>query len=181
MTLVESQSVETQDESSEAHQAYARAVGARLRDVRRQKGLSLQAVETATDLEFKASVMGAYERGERAISVPRLQRLAKFYEVSVDTLLPSECVGGASAGSAKALTTPAKHKLVIDLTRLRAIKGPERDLLARFLAMIQAHRGDFNGKMITIRDDDVRAISCLFGSSAERMELRLDELGLLVH
>ena len=33
---------------------------------------------TSTE-EFKASVLGAYERGERAISVPRLERLAKFY------------------------------------------------------------------------------------------------------
>ena len=31
--------------------------------------------------EFKASVLGAYERGERAISVARLQRLARFYGV----------------------------------------------------------------------------------------------------
>ncbi len=40
--------------------------------------------------EFKASVLGAYERGERAISVPRLQRLARFYNVPVDQLLPRD-------------------------------------------------------------------------------------------
>jgi transcriptional regulator with XRE-family HTH domain len=170
---------ESTGEDTDTHEAYTQAVGARLRAVRRQKGLSLQGVETATDSEFKASVMGAYERGERSISVPRLQRLAQFYNVSVDTLLPAG--GGGGGVSAKALTRPARAKLVIDLNRLRAIKGPERDLLARFLSMIQAHRGDFNGKMITIRDDDVRAIACLFGCSPERMELRLDELALLVH
>ena len=67
---------------------YAVAVGARLRAVRRQKRLSLQAVEKASRLEFKASVLGAYERGERTISVPRLQRLARLYRVPVDQLLP---------------------------------------------------------------------------------------------
>src|SRR5256885_5490717 len=67
---------------------YARRVGERLRAIRKQKGLSLQEVEAASQQEFKASVLGAYERGERAISVPRLQRLARFYSVPVDQLLP---------------------------------------------------------------------------------------------
>src|SRR5947199_4793112 len=69
---------------------YARRVGQRLRAIRRQKRLSLQEVEAASTQEFKASVLGAYERGERAISVPRLQRLARFYNVPVDQLLPRD-------------------------------------------------------------------------------------------
>src|ERR1700682_353952 len=69
---------------------YGRKVGERLRAIRRQKGLSLQDVEAASRQEFKASVLGAYERGERAISVPRLQRLARFYNVPVDQLLPRD-------------------------------------------------------------------------------------------
>src|SRR4029079_18152279 len=69
---------------------YARRVGERLRAIRRQKRLSLQDVEAKSALEFKASVLGAYERGERAISVPRLQRLARFYDVPVDQLLPAD-------------------------------------------------------------------------------------------
>jgi len=52
-------------------------VGERLRSIRRQKGLSLHDVEARSSMEFKASVLGAYERGERAISVPRLLRLAR--------------------------------------------------------------------------------------------------------
>ncbi len=67
---------------------YARHVGERLRNIRRQQGLSLQAVEEQSDREFKASVLGAYERGERIISVLRLQRLARLYGVPVDQLLP---------------------------------------------------------------------------------------------
>src|SRR5260370_30734212 len=69
---------------------YGKRVGERLRAIRRQKGLSLQDVEASSTQEFKASVLGAYERGERAISVPRLQRLARFYAVPVDQLLPRE-------------------------------------------------------------------------------------------
>ena len=63
---------------------YTRQVGLRLRGVRRSQRLSLHDVEVSSEKEFKASVLGAYERGERAISVPRLQRLARFYGVPVD-------------------------------------------------------------------------------------------------
>ena len=56
--------------------------------------------------------------------------------------------------------------MAIDLTKLHTVSGPERDLLRRFLSMIQVHRQDFNGRMITIRAEDVRAIACLFGVTA---------------
>src|SRR5215203_2461461 len=76
--------------SAEMPASYGRKVGERLRPIRRQKRLSLQEVEAASSQEFKASVLGAYERGERVISVPRLQRLADFYRVPVDQLLPRD-------------------------------------------------------------------------------------------
>ena len=44
-------------------QSYARMVGERLRSIRQQKNLSLNEVDMSTLQEFKASVMGAYERG----------------------------------------------------------------------------------------------------------------------
>ncbi|MGI9596124.1 MAG: helix-turn-helix domain-containing protein, partial [Acidimicrobiales bacterium] len=66
------------EDQDEAGSAYGRRVGERLRAIRRQKRLSLQDVEANSNQEFKASVLGAYERGERAISVPRLERLARY-------------------------------------------------------------------------------------------------------
>jgi transcriptional regulator with XRE-family HTH domain len=183
------------DEQEEAARiAYARAVGARLRTMRKQMRLSLQAVEAMSEQEFKASVLGAYERGERAISVPRLQRLAKLYDVPVDQLLPPDDVAvtrwGANGGGDVVAPLSARRaiqaasgteKVAIDLTKLHTVSGPERDLLRRFLSMIQVHRQDFNGRMITIRAEDVRAIACLFGVTPDSMGSRLDELGLLVN
>jgi transcriptional regulator with XRE-family HTH domain len=67
---------------------YGRLVGQRLRLVRQQRRLTLQQVDTVTEGEFKPSVMGAYERGERVISILRLKRLAEFYRVPIDRLLP---------------------------------------------------------------------------------------------
>ena len=194
MTAVEKPFHVVEDEQEEsARVAYARAVGARLRAMRKQMRLSLQAVEVMSEQEFKASVLGAYERGERAISVPRLQRLAKLYDVPVDQLLPPDDdattrwgVAGSSPETAPLSArrslqgTPGNEKVTIDLTKLHSVSGPERDLLRRFLSMIQVHRQDFNGRMITIRAEDVRAIACLFGVTTEVMVKRFDELGLLV-
>ena len=67
---------------------YGRLVGRRLRLVRQQRRLTLQQVDAMTGGEFKPSVMGAYERGERVISILRLKRLAEFYRVPIDRLLP---------------------------------------------------------------------------------------------
>ena len=170
--------------------AYARRVGERLRFVRKQKLLSLQAVEASTNQEFKASVLGAYERGERSISVPRLQRLAEFYNVPVDQLLPRDvngaltAMGGAPvAGATRSVNgddraRPDTSRVTIDLTKLEAIQAPEKDLLRRYLGMIQVQRQDFNGRVLTIRAEDVRAIGCLFDTTAEGMRNRLDDLSL---
>src|SRR5580658_4041894 len=182
---------EDQEEEG-ARAAYARSVGARLRVVRKQMRLSLQAVEAMSDQEFKASVLGAYERGERAISVPRLQRLAKLYDVPVDQLLPHDEVEedrwggqapevqGAPLNSRMLRPWDGNEKITIDLAKLNSVSGPERDLLRRFLSMIQVQRQDFNGRMITIRAEDLRAIACLFGVTPDAMSRRLDELGLRV-
>ena len=185
--------VDDDEQEESARIAYARAVGARLRAMRKQMHLSLQAVEATSEQEFKASVLGAYERGERAISVPRLQRLAKLYDVPVDQLLPPDgdtsTRWGPSGDSVEAAplsarrtptAAPVDTKVTIDLTKLHSVSGPERDLLRRFLSMIQVHRQDFNGRMITIRAEDLRAIACLFGVTPDVMGQRLDELGLLV-
>ena len=69
---------------------YNERVGERLRSIRQQRGMSLQDVHKATDGEFKAAVLGAYERGERSLSLPRLRRLAACYGVPINQLLPEE-------------------------------------------------------------------------------------------
>ena len=165
--------------------SYGSRVGERLRAIRRQKRLSLQDVEAASSQEFKASVLGAYERGERAISVPRLQRLARFYSVPVDQLLPRDdgpAFGNTGETEVVDLTDRTaprvEEAITIDLTRLDGIPAPEAAMLSRYLQMIQVQRQDFNGRMLTIRKDDVRAIACILGVPTDRTFDRLDQLGL---
>jgi transcriptional regulator with XRE-family HTH domain len=156
--------------------SYAEQVGERLRNIRLQKGLSLHDVEERSGKEFKASVLGAYERGERSISVPRLQRLAIFYGVPVDHLLPKlapevQEVAGPSGGN-------ADEAVCIDLEALEARSEPEARTLNRYLSLIQTQRGDFNGKVLTIRRDDVRLLAAILDQSPGGLIERLDDLGL---
>ena len=187
------------DTSAEAMSpGYARKVGERLRSIRRQQAHSLQSVEAASQREFKASVLGAYERGERIISVLRLQRLANFYGVPVDQLLPGDgglgplvprpaTPGTGITGTGTGTTgdqpravgpTDGGGPVVIDLIRLEAVEAPEKDLISRYLRMIQLQRGDFNGRVLTIRDEDVRALALMFERDAGNMRRRMDELGI---
>ena len=168
-----------------APDAYSRKVGERLRSIRRQKRLSLQEVEAKSRQEFKASVLGAYERGERAISVPRLQRLARFYSVPVDQLLPMDEGPDFGVETNAALidlterpSRPAGIAVTIDLTRLEQLRGPEADMLSRYLTMIQVKRQDFNGRVLTIRRDDHQALAAILGTGVDGASTRLDDLGL---
>lgn len=137
-----------------------------------QKRLSLHEVERSSDKEFKASVLGAYERGERVISVPRLQRLAQFYGVPTDRLLPQQ------GDTVISLDRAEPHRLTIDLTRLAEIDAPEAAIVGRLVAMIQVAREDFNGRMISIRADDARALAAVLATTPEELGARLESLGL---
>jgi transcriptional regulator with XRE-family HTH domain len=157
--------------------SYAARVGERLRSIRLQKRLSLHDVEAASQKEFKASVLGAYERGERSISVPRLQRLAQFYGVPADRLLPQP------DGQVIHLDSPsreAERGVRIDLQKLHAVEAPETPVLGRYVTMIQMARGDFNGKVLTVREEDVRTLAAVLETTPEGFTARLEDLGLRV-
>jgi transcriptional regulator with XRE-family HTH domain len=154
---------------------FTRLVGERLRRIRQQKQWSLSEVEANSDSEFKASVLGAYERGERAISVPRLERLARFYGVSIDQLLPRDTQRMDDTGSSDG----APKKLRIDVAKLSAMSGAQFEMLERFLRMIQVQRQDFNGKVITVRAHDTRAIAVMLDVPVDNVGEKLSELELL--
>ena len=177
--------MDEKDKKESAPDDYSRKVGERLRAIRRQKRLSLQEVEANSTQEFKASVLGAYERGERAISVPRLRKLAAFYNVPVDQLLPIEGapdfgieIDDSTIDLRERPTRAAGAAITIDLTKLEKLSGPEADMLSRYLTMIQVQRQDFNGRVLTIRRDDLQALAAILGTGIEGAAPRLDALGL---
>jgi transcriptional regulator with XRE-family HTH domain len=153
--------------------SYRRRLGQRIRQIRQQRGLSLHEVEARTGEEFKSSVLGAYERGERSVSVGRLMRLAAFYEVPVDQMLPGP---GADASPGPAQERPP---LRIDLTRVARLGGVEGEFLRRQLGLLQLRRQDFNGRVMTLRFDDQRMMAGIFNVREERIRSHLESLELL--
>jgi transcriptional regulator with XRE-family HTH domain len=151
-------------------------------------------VEAVSAQEFKASVLGAYERGERVISVPRLQRLAGLYNVPVDQLLPeaddvpptnsanegAEQSSEQSSARPRTVSRPHSEMVTFDLTRFVDVDDRELGMLYRYLTSIVVQRQDFNGRVLTIRGDDIRAIAGLFGVEPGELVRRLDDLQLRV-
>jgi transcriptional regulator with XRE-family HTH domain len=149
---------------------YARALGARLRAIRTQQGLSLHGVEQKSRGRWKAVVVGSYERGDRAVTVQRLAELADFYNVPVAELLPD--------GSPSAAAEPPP-RLIIDLEKLQVIPSEKAGPLARYAASIQAQRGDYNGRVLSIRQDDLRTLAVIYDDTPSRLTEQLIAWGVL--
>ena len=149
---------------------FSREVGARLRSVRRIRGLSLDDVERESGGKWSASAVGAYERGFRNLSLPRLRDLASFYDVPMGVLL------GEEDG-----TTPGPGgRLVIDLVALQSIPVPEAESILRYLRSIILERGDYNGRILSVRRDDLRAVCSLLRTDEPATLEQLRQWGALV-
>jgi transcriptional regulator with XRE-family HTH domain len=160
---------------------YSRLVGGRLRAIRRQKRLSLQEVESRSSGEFRSSVLGAYERGERAISVPRLHGLAGFYGVPMAQLLPGTSPDlGVDEPIIDLTTGEARGVITIDLASLERLSGPEAEMLNRYLMAVQMQRQDFTGSLLTIRGSDLRLLAAILAVDVETAAVRLRSLGVSV-
>jgi len=149
---------------------YARALGARLRAIRTQQGLSLHGVEKKSKGRWKAVVVGSYERGDRAVTVQKLAELADFYGVPVGELLPEGRTASAAAPT---------QKIVLNLERLFQLPPDQVGPLARYAQAIQSQRGDYNNKVLSIRGEDLRSLSIIYDLSEGELTERLIEWGVL--
>jgi transcriptional regulator with XRE-family HTH domain len=153
--------------------SYQRRLGARLRALRRARGLRLQDVELRSGGRFKAVVIGSYERGDRAIAAHRLAALAAFYDVPLEDVLPD--------------TDRSHHRprgreddVVLAVDVLAARTDPEVAPLQRLVHHVQWQRGDYNGRMLTMRGDDLRTVAVSLGMAPDGYVAWLAEEGLLV-
>ncbi len=160
-------------ESPEIGPDHQQRLGARLRSIRHQQGLSLADVQAKSDGRWKAVVVGAYERGDRTITIARLSELARFYGVPLADLLPRP---------QSEVNLADERRYVLDLVALRhAATSGRRDLLpvARFAAHIRRHRGDHNARVLTIRASDMDMLALTIGQDPEDLAERLREQGTL--
>src|SRR3984885_13949655 len=119
---------------------YAKTLGARLRAIRTQQGLSLHGVEEKSRGRWKAVVVGSYERGDRSVTLP---------------------------------------KLVIDLERMAQLPKDKAGPLARYVATIQSQRGDYNGRVLSIRQEDLRSLAVIYDKSPIDLTEELISWGVL--
>jgi transcriptional regulator with XRE-family HTH domain len=153
---------------------YQDLLGQRLRAVRTQQDLTLQQVEERSEGKWKAVVIGAYERGDRAISAAKLADLADFYGVPVAELLPDR-----SPEVPADIRADHPH-VVLDLTKLEATEGNAVfEPVSRYAATIQRQRGDYNGRVLTVRGEDVRTLSAVLGMSADDFLDHLEAEGVI--
>ena len=150
---------------------FPHALGARLRSVRLQRGLTLHGVEAKSEGRWKVVVLGSYERAERAITVTRLVELAEFYGVPAAQLLPERRGARPDRGG---------RKLVLDLSRLVELPIEMGGPLARYATVIRSERGDFNGgSKLNLRTEDMRSLAVVYGLPAETLIDHLMDWGVL--
>jgi transcriptional regulator with XRE-family HTH domain len=160
---------ERDDDAVGGDQEFTKAVGQRLRAIRQAQGLSLAEVETRSDGRWSASAVGAYERGFRTLSLPRLRALAEFYKVPVAVLL----------GEPTPMSESADHrKIVLDLEALGRIDPAAP--IRRFVQSIIDARGDFNGKVLSLRHDDLKALCTLVGGDIPTGVAQLRSWGVMI-
>jgi transcriptional regulator with XRE-family HTH domain len=138
---------------------YAKALGQRLRAIRMQQGMSLHGVEEKSQGRWKAVVVGSYERGDRAVTVQRL-------------------AGLPDAATAAAATEPPP-KLILDLEKLQRIPAERAAPLARYTATIQSQRGDYNGRVLSIRQEDLRSLAVIYDETPSQLTEQLIGWGVL--
>ena len=70
-------------------------------------------------------------------------------------------------------------KLVIDLERMNQLPKEKVGPLARYVATIQAQRGDYNGRVLSVRHEDLRSLAVIYDKSPADLTEELISWGVL--
>jgi transcriptional regulator with XRE-family HTH domain len=140
----------------------------RLRIIRKSKGWSLQDVERNSNGKWKAVVIGSYERSDRSISLRKAISLMEFYQVPISELFPE-------------ISPEAEVRSIsINLAKLAVDQSSNSESLRKFTKSIGDRRKDWNGKLLTIRANDLQFLTLLLGLNESATLDYLAEADLLI-
>jgi transcriptional regulator with XRE-family HTH domain len=160
---------------------FVEEVGRRLRAIRRQQHLSLEEVEERSNGRWSASAIGAYERGYRTLSLGRLRELAEFYNVPISVLVGEaehhHQQPGAGSAAERGATSGPGDRIVLDLAALHGTADAAP--IARYANAIAVERGDFNGRVLSLRRDDLRVLGTVMDLRDDDLFEQLEKWGVL--
>ena len=122
-----------------------------LRAIRESQGLTLTQASAKSDGRVSAIALGSYERGDRTISASKLIQIAQIYGVPVTAFFDSHDQSNKSG------------KIIIDYRKLNIDEGPLAIKLKTVVKSIANIRGDWNGEVISLRENDLTSLH-IFGS-----------------
>ena len=68
---------------------------------------------------------------------------------------------------------------MINLERLQQLPAEKVGPLARYAATIQSQRGDYNGKVLSIRAEDLRSLAIIYDKTPGELTDQLIDWGVL--
>jgi transcriptional regulator with XRE-family HTH domain len=146
---------------------FSLAAGRVLRETRLRLVMTLHDVSKVSSGRFKPSALGAYERGDRTISVQRFCELARIYGVSPVDLLSRVM---------DKVDPAAGQEVVLDLARMELVHPWIRRRLAEFIERVKDLRRDDATDVITLRAGDVAAIAAASGRRAEEVAAGIEPM-----
>lgn len=151
-------------------------IGQRLRHMRKSRNLTLAQIEKLSMGKLRAISLGSYERGDRALSLGKLEEIAQFYQTPVEFLI---------TGHTTQHQIP--NVLMIDIRQLRTLiscenhnLNPAIGLVSTFISGLIEARGDFNGEVLTLRKTDQFVLSLATGCSDYEILALLKDAKLLI-
>jgi len=145
----------------------------RIRQLRRERGLTLRDFEEKSGGRIRAIVMGAYERGDRSMSLGKLIEISKVFGIELSHLIGSaeltQSSGTQSSGTQSSGTPSSRY--IFDLRVLNSLDdSPQKVILLRYLSRIAEQRGDWAGEVISLRQSDIESLSKVIDNQTSTFE-----------
>jgi hypothetical protein len=74
----------------------------------------------------------------------------------------------------------SRESISLDLVGLSALYSPMAEAIRRYVSAIQIRRGDYAGKVMTLRRDDITVLASVLGTTNAALIADLEAKGLVV-